>query len=258
MSNLLKSGFQSLGSQASKPFIVDYSNKQIGETKVIRSIEENQEKSEEQDLHGANEAVLSDALDKAKLLRDDAVLKASQIISDAKNEAESIRQQAYEEGYNQGLSDGNMEAMRRGDEYLAGIQRQQDEIIAKEKEQLDAALAESKTKLVDFNCKIIEKITGILLDEYKPVMLHMINDALRDAETSKYYIIKVSEGNYAYVSDNSERLAGASNPGISIDVYGDAGLRDDQCIIETENGLIDLSLDVQIKNLVLAIKMLSD
>lgn len=258
MSNLLKPGFQSFSSNTNSPFIVDYSKKQIGEAKIIRSIEETKEESVEEEVPGANEAVLNDALDKAKLVRDDAILKASQIIADAQADAEAIKQQAYEEGYNQGLSDGNMEAMKRADEYLVNIQQEQDKIIEAEREKMIASLDQSANNLIDFSCKIIEKITGVLIEEYKPVMLHMINNALADADTSKYYIIKVSDDNYTYVSDNSDRLVGAANPGIKIEVFGDSALRHDQCVIETENGLIDLSLDVQMKNLVLAMKMLSD
>ena len=100
-------------------------------------------------------------------------------------------------------------------------------------------------------------MTGILVNDYKSVMLHMINNALNETETSRMFVIKVSESAYTYISDNYDRLVGAGNPNINIEVYGDSKLDVNQCIIETDNGIIDLSMDVQVRNLITAIKLLS-
>lgn len=205
----------------------------------------------------ANEVLLGDAMDKAKLLRDDAMVKAAEIISKAELDAENIRQSAYQEGYDKGLEEGNMEAMRRADEYLENVRRELGHSEEQLRIDMQSALKESENKLVDLSCNLIERITGMLIAEYKPVLLHMINEALKEADASKKFIIKVSEENYSYVSDNEDRLFGAANPGISIEIYGDSSMRNDQCVIESENGIIDLSMDVQIKNLVTAIKLLS-
>lgn len=260
MSNLVKGGgFQSFNSKEAKPYVIDFNNRKFGENapKVIRSVNEEGEENTEAEPE-QNEIVLQDALDKAKMLRDDAMLKSAQILSDANAEAEQIRENAYQEGFEKGLEEGNMEAMRRADEYLANIQAEQEAEIAAIQSQMEEAYAENCSKLVDLSCQLISKFTGILVSDYKPVMLYMINEALRESDTSRQFTIKVSEGNYIYVSDNSDRLVGAANPGINIEVYGDANLKDDQCIIETDNGIIDLSMDVQIKNLVTAIKLLSE
>ncbi|MGN0436055.1 MAG: FliH/SctL family protein [Wujia sp.] len=260
MSNLLKTGFQSFKNSSKEPFVIDVNSYKFNEAKIIRSVDEKneQDNSDSNCESLANEAVLNDALDKAKLLRDDAMLKAAKIISDAEIEAETIKEQAYQEGYDKGLEDGNMEAMKRADIYLENIQKEQDAVIAENNKKLEEALVESEAKLVDFSCTIIEKLTGILVDEYKPVMLHMINNALKEAETSRSFLIMVSEDSYAYILENSDRIVGASNPGIKIEIYADPNLQKNQCMIESDNGIIDLSMDVQIKNLVTAIKLLSE
>lgn len=259
MSNLLKSGFQSFNSKDAKPFIIDVNNRKIGQDKpkIIRSVV-GEGSIDEQTDSVQNEVILQDAFDKAKILRDDAMVKAAQIVADANAEAASIRENAYNEGFEKGLEDGNMEAMRRADEYLSGIQAEQDKEKTIREQQMETAYKKNCDNMIDFCCQMVTKITGILVDDYKPVMLYMINSALRDAETSRNYTIKVSEDNYIYVSDNSDRLVGAANPGINIEVYGDASLDNKQCIIETDNGIIDLSLEIQMKNLVSAIKMLSE
>ncbi len=252
-----------------EPFVFDGNARKIEQEKqpkIIRPLEEKIDVDDEvqedvlstDEVHPATKAMLDDAMDTAKSIRDDAVMQAAKIIADAKEEAEQIRTLAKEEGYNQGYEEGSMEAMKKADEYLEGLRREQDAIAAQNDKLIEQSVEDAKVKLIDFSCKIIDKFTGILVNDYRPVMFHMVNNALSEAETSKRFVIKVSESNYTYISDNYDRLVGAGNPNISIEIFGDAKLDASQCIIETDNGIIDLSMDVQVRNLVTAIKLLSE
>ncbi len=268
MSNLFKSGFQGLQNISSEPFVIDVNSRVIEKpAKIIRPLEEQNQEEEIEENSAQDDAVkedlaskvlLDDAMDMAKTLRDDAMLKAAKIIADAEADAENIRETARQEGYNIGLEEGSMEAMKRADNYLANMQKEQEEFIAKQDAMLEEAVIDREHKLIDLSCALIEKVTGILVRDYKPVMLHMINSALNEVETSKKFVIKVSEENYSYVEDNKERLVGAGNPNIEIEIYGDSRLEQQQCIIETDSGIIDLSMDIQTRNLITAIKLLSD
>lgn len=259
LSNLYRSGFQNLSVKQGDTFVFDANRHKKNETqepagKIIRPIEE----QTEEEAEGANSVILSDAMDKAKILRDDAMVRAAKIISDAEEEAEKIIEQARQEGYEQGLQEGNMEAMKRADAYLADIQKEQDALKKKNDAEIQKQLEKVERDIVDVTCDLIAKLTGILVHDYKPVMLHMINQALNQAETSKKFVIHVAEDIYPYIAENQNRLAGASNPGITIEVYGDGKMDRGDCLIDTDNGIIDLSMDVQVKNLITAIKLLSD
>ena len=262
MSNLLKTGFQGFTSFNAEPYIIDVNSRTLKSEKdtgrIIRPIEEQTEENENSNGESANKVILDDALDMAKTLRDDARVQAAKILADAEKDAEEIRENARKEGYNQGLEEGNMEAMRRADVYLENINKEQELIVQEARQQMEEELAASQSQMVDISCMLIEKLTGILVDEYKPVLLHIINNTLSDSDTSNKFIIKVSEDNYSYVLDNHDRLVGAGNPNISIEVYGDSKLDNRQCIIESDNGIVDLSMDVQIKNLITAIKLMSE
>ena len=265
MSNLFKSGFQGLTNISSEPFVVD-ANKRIIENqpKIIRSIEEKEEIEQAEAEKTSNEAtsvagnvILDDAMNMAQTIREDARIAAAKIIADAEAEAESIRQTAKDEGYRQGLEDGSMEAMKRADNYLANIQQEQEITLRKQNEMFEERIADTEKKLVDLSCTLIEKLTGILVHDYKPVLLHIINNALSESEASRNFVIRVSEKNYQYVEDNRDRLVGSANPNINIEVFGDSKLDFQQCIIESDNGIIDLSMDIQTRNLITAMKLLS-
>lgn len=262
MSNLFKYGFSGLTNISEEPFIIDANKTIKTEPKIIRPIQEKnlddkENDSSENEPDKATKIILDDAMDTAKSIRDDAVLKAAQIVSDAKAEADAIREAAREEGYKTGYEEGSMEAMKKADEYIEGLNKEQEEFLARNNIEIENGIADTREKLIDFTCNIIEKMTGILVNDYKSVMLHMINNALNETETSRMFVIKVSESAYTYISDNYDRLVGAGNPNINIEVYGDSKLDVNQCIIETDNGIIDLSMDVQVRNLITAIKLLS-
>lgn len=269
MSNLFKYGFTGITNVNTEPFVLDVNNRVVqneNQPKIIRSVSKKNEKDEKDEIQenggsdtdSAQKIILDDAMDTAKSIRDDAILQASKIISDAKNEAEDIKKAAYEEGYKAGHDNGSMEAMKAADDYLEGLKKEQEAMVAANNATIEKNINDARDKLIDFTCSVIEKFTGILVDDYKPVMLHMINNALTSAETSKKFIIKVAEANYPYISDNYDRLAGAGNSNIDIEIYGDSKLTTSQCIIETDNGIIDLSMEVQVRNLITAIKLLSE
>lgn len=262
MSNLYKSGFHTLNTQSDTPFVLDVSKRKVWQdrteqkSKVIRPLEEQQEDIDES--QNANHIILDDAMDKAKLVRDDAMMKAAKLIADAEEEAESILEQARQDGFRQGLEEGNMEAMKRADEYLANINQEQEVKLAESRRQMQQEFIQAEKEMVDVTCSLIEKLTGMLVRDYQPVMLHMINNALNAADTSRSFIIRVSEEIYPYIADNQSRIVGAANPGITIEIYGDSKLSRSECLIETDNGIIDLSMDVQVKNLITAIRLMSD
>lgn len=268
MSSFFKTGLvsvNSVNSFNSEPFILDTS-KRVAEidnnAKIIRPLEEKTESEEVENDNQEfqelqNQELLDGAMELAESMRQEAVSNANDIISKAEAEAEEIKENAYKEGYEKGLEDGGMEAARRGDEYLANLQREHDQLMERINEEADLKIAETEKELIDFACSMIEKFTGILVEDYKPVMIYMINNALAEEEASTKFVIKVSEDNYSYVYENRERITGATNPNIQIEIFGDPKLEARQCIIESDNGIIDLSMNMQMRNLATAIKLIT-
>lgn len=278
MSNLFKTGFQGIKNVSDEPYIIDVSKRVIEPPKnrIIRSVQEKQTEEDENNSGSedefkegisdmaeevstpVNQELLDDAMDKAKDVLDEARELAKKIVDDANAEAESIKQQAKEEGYNQGLEEGSMEAMKRADEYLENINKEKEIEIMNLKQEMFDDIQETERQITDIACGLIEKLTGILVEDYKPVMIHMINNVLNEDDASRKFVIRVSEEQYTYISDNQERLSGAANPGITIEIFGDKKLSPGQCQIESDTGIVDLSMDVQVRNLITAIKLLSE
>ena len=96
-----------------------------------------------------------------------------------------------------------------------------------------------------------------ILEDNKDVILHLINNVMRNNELSKEFTIRVSENDYNYVISNKELIYGAASPDYNIEICKDSKLSKNQCVIETDAGVFDCSLDIQLENLIHEIKILS-
>lgn len=165
MSNIFKSGIPGVRTVSQEPFVIDANSRVIEPPKprVIRPKNDVPEGSAEAgDTFEAgitemaatinleeHKELLDDAMEKAKLLQDDARERAQKILEDAKADAEAIRKAAQEEGFAKGLEDGNMEAMRRADEYLEKISRERDQALAQAREEMMENITDTEEQIVD-------------------------------------------------------------------------------------------------------------
>ena len=267
MSNVFKSGFNNIKTITTEPFVLDGNSRkiEIPQGRILRPAEEKPEGEEEPyseapDAPKAreNEELLGDAMEKAQAIMTETREKANSILEQAKSEAEGILEAAKQEGYNKGLEEGNMEAMKRSDAYLERLEEEKATFMQSYDKEAEERIAEAEKKMVELSCRIISKMTGMLVDEYQPVMLYMINQSLQEQEASRRFTIHVCEESFAYINDNYDRLAGATNPSIELEIFADAKLTKGQCQIESDNGIIDLSMEVQVNNLIKAFKLLSE
>ncbi|MGN0155188.1 MAG: FliH/SctL family protein [Lachnospiraceae bacterium] len=182
--------------------------------------------------------------------------EAEQLRAAAYDEAEAIREQARVEGYDNGYQEG-VEAASR--EYAEKEREINEHLKEKERwfqEKEEELIKETEKQMVDWLCQMIPQITGVVLDGQRDVLLYMVNSAMRDLDNSKHFVIKVSTDDYEEIAERKEEIYGAGNPNIELEVYEDAKLAPMQCLIETDNGIVDVSLDVQFDNLNKALRLM--
>ena len=202
----------------------------------------------------------------AKVLNS-AKQEAEDIVNRAHDEAEQTRAEAYENAI-QIKENANQEGYEAG--YREGMEKAQAE-ISLQKEELDQLkqslldeneefrnnlVKETEHKMVDILCGLVQSVTGVVVEDQRDVLLFMINKAMQNQDDSKHYIIKLSKEDYSQINDKKMDIYGAFNPNIDIELFEDAKLEKSQCIIEMDHGILDLSLDVQMDNLITALKLM--
>lgn len=193
----------------------------------------------------------------AALVVEEAYEEAKEIRAKALAEAEDIKAQSRligkEEGYQQGLADAAAEIACMKEQLMQEQEQFKAELLAEQ----DACLEKLEPRFADVLCQLLTRLTGVVVKGHREVILYLINNAMRGIENSHSFVISLSEADFEYVNKHKKEIYGYLNPGVKIELFQDSKLTKNQCKIETDSGLVDLSLDVQISQLIKSLMLLN-
>lgn len=180
--------------------------------------------------------------------------QADGMIEDAKSQIGVMQMKAYEEaksqGYQEGERLGRQEADAQINEYLAKKKQLEDE-YEKKIEELEPEFIETLTG-------IYEHIFKVDLARYRDLVANLLVNAMQNIENTRNFLVHVSKEDYEGVMTSKDRIrAEAGGSSVSVEFVEDATLSRSQCLIETENGIYDCSLDTQFSELSRKLKLLS-
>lgn len=223
------------------------------------------EDGETQFTGGLNVINMEDVLDEerqklseeAAAMGESVVAKARQeadaIIAEAESKAEEIRNQAYEEGKAQGREEGASQALSMAESQRAKMQAEYDRRFQELKEQEENL----EPHFAEILAGLVQKITGVLCEDKKDVITYLIDNALNNLESTKKIVLRVSKDDIAAVSAKRDDFVKGVKAGTEFEIMEDNSLSANQCIIETDNKIIDCSLDAQLDSLCDQIRMLA-
>ncbi|MBR3663761.1 MAG: HrpE/YscL family type III secretion apparatus protein [Desulfovibrio sp.] len=165
------------------------------------------------------------------------LLKAQELLDDAQRQAQVTAQkaeEAYEERRQQGYSDGVMEGqMQQAEkmletgmqavEYLEGLERQIVEVVT----------------------TAVRKIVGEI-DE-KERIVRVVRTALEQVRGRQRVLIRVSPEDEPHVHEALAPMLTLSSSNAGYEVVADQRMKPGDCTLESEMGVVDASLDVQLK-----------
>ena len=269
-SNLYKAGFIHLGESAR---VID-----MNEILEQRLKEEAQRRSREPELVAAQDG-FSEGLDAEKvdvLLEPDAETvsmqnasiqeqeQLSREIEAARNELaglqarieqekeqaqleiEQMKAKAFEEANEQGYQEG----YRKGLDSVQELQKQCEAERLQQEQEYQKRLQEMEPVMVDTLCDVYSHIFKVEAKEHKELVLKLLQDTLLKVDSTGSIIIHVAKEDYAYVQEQKAALleeAGMQSG--SVEIVSDATLARAQCMIETEGGVYDCSLDTELAEL---------
>ncbi len=206
----------------------------VVETKLTEE-EENLVKQQSEDIIGAANKQAADIMVKAE--------------ENAKKTCDSLYEEACQKGYKEGFDKGKAATEEAKIEL--------DKLIQKQKADYQKQIEELEPEFVKLMCSYIEKITGIIVEDKKEVILHLLHNGLIHGDKSKNYLIKTSKDDYELVLSKKEELHDLVMKDSIIEIVMDKDLNKNQCFIETDNRVINCSLDVELNGLMEDLKLLS-
>lgn len=269
MSNLLKYGYFV---KKEENRIIDYNElvqekiKKIQETKRLSETTDSENdgeegfvaglKAEELELIMEDQGAVKEPVQEepdAEELYAKAQAEVEDMLEQAREEAERIRQDAYQEGLENGYQEGMAQAQTELEQQKAELEEQKLQLEEAYRVREEAM----EPELVNALCDIFEHVFRVNFASEKDMILYLLQSTMGNISDNKEFVIKTSSDDFVYVKENRGKLAMFAPGANSIDVVEDASLKKNQCIIETEGGVFDCSADVQLEALRKALETLS-
>lgn len=188
---------------------------------------------------------------------EDARKQAEDILEDAKKQAEDILKDAKENGYKEGYEKGTIESKQKSDDLQTKLEADYKSMSEKLQNEYDEKYQVMESELVDTLMEVFSKVTLTIAEDKKDLVLLLIQRTLKDADVNKDFLIRVSDVDYGFVMNSIDKLYDCVSLDSKIEVVRDNTLKKNQCIIETDAGAFDCSLDIQLEGLISEIKLLS-
>lgn len=178
----------------------------------------------------------------------EAKKEAEKILAEAHAQAETILSQADQEGRQCLESELAAQREQLQNEYQRKQETLQDEFREKQKNM--------EKDLVDVILEVFNKVFHIQFDNKKHILMYLIDDAILNIEGDKKFRIKVANSNVMFLENHKEEILERVGAGIEIEIVADSSMDGNSCVIETDSGVFDCSLGVQLENLIKDIKSL--
>ena len=197
---------------------------------------------------------VKEELEQAKTELSEIQQEARAVIEEAHAEAEALKIKAaeeakakgYQEGYQQGMSE--VSAMKAE---CQAMERQLEQEYSRRMEELEPLFVENLTQ-------IYEHIFKMDLSDYSQLVITLLSKKKKKVESTGNIIIHVAKKNYAAVSKaKPEMLEMTGLLAERLDIVPDMTLAPSQCMIETQGGVYDCSLDTELTELTKKLTLLS-
>ena len=205
------------------------------------------------DMSEQTEAILEEARQNAEQIIADANSQAEEILSAAKLNADAMKNLARQDGEKEGYNEGTQRAAMELQEAQRSMQSEVDKI---QNDYMEKQL-QMERKIVEMCLPVFEHVFSVELGGRKDVIYHLLDHCIMKIERTGQMQIKVSDANADFIKSKKDEIQGKVGAEVGLDIIADPLLNDSQCIIETDGGIFDCSIDTELDNLIREIRALS-
>ncbi len=225
---------------------------------VANLVAEPQQTPEEQ-----TQAQIAEMMEQAQAEIETMKAQAMDEIEQARAEAlESAKKEGFETGLKKGVEEGYAKGHEEG---IKSVGAEREKLYQEVSEKMEAFQQEYEKKINELEPQFVETLTGIYehvfqvsLKNSRDLVVHLLQNTMKNIEGNSGYLIHVSKDDYPFVSmQKKEIVKGTSIQLENVDIIEDATLAKSECMIETGNGVFDCSLGTQLESLNEELRLLS-
>ena len=115
-----------------------------------------------------------------------------------------------------------------------------------------------ESDIIDAVIKVFRHVFNIQFENKKKILLYLVHNTLMNVEVGKEFHIRVSSANYKFFESRIGDIKEKIGNDIDIEIVNDMTLGPEDCIIETESGVFNCGIDMELSNLEKDIRSLCD
>ena len=192
------------------------------------------------------------AEEECRLLRMEAEEECRKMISESAKSTEEEKKRILSEAQGAGYEEGRLRALQETEQ----MRNELAQMLLQQEADYESKIEALEPDIVEMIIGVVHNLTGVLLEERRDIILHIIRHSMLGAENSSSFIVRVSKDDFDFLNSRKQELLNELQ-GNKIEIIVDPMLKRAQCTIETDTRIIDCSLDVQLKNLTSDLKMLA-
>ncbi len=179
--------------------------------------------------------------------------QADEIVVEARKQADDVMSQAHAEGFEAGKEEGIAAAGAEIDAIRAELEDERRTL----EEEYAQKVSELEPQFAGLVAGLLEKLTGVVGEEYEDIILHLIKSGLNEVRKTDHIIVRVSQEDILTAESHKKDFLERFEGDVAIDIQGQEGLQKNECFIETDSQMLDAGLKTQLDNLIAALRLLS-
>ncbi|MCK4257436.1 MAG: hypothetical protein KAX49_00565 [Halanaerobiales bacterium] len=180
-------------------------------------------------------------------LIDEAKFEVETLYAQAEQEILAAKEAGYQEGYNEGvqkgLQTGFEEFINHTEEFIKNLESE----TARTQMVLSSQIEGISARLIRLSVQIAKRIIGHQVELKPELIINQIENILSDISRVKTLAIRVNPSQLEIVRGFEERFLSLTQGIEGIDFVVDHSLEPSDCIIETDSGGVDATIDTQLE-----------
>ncbi|WP_339249690.1 flagellar assembly protein FliH [Sporosarcina sp. FSL W8-0480] len=156
-----------------------------------------------------------------------------------------LQQQAYEEGFQQGYEEGRNKSLSDMKESV----KVANEVTVKSHVNALKYIEDQEKIILEIAIKTAERILGTKLENDEEQFLTIVKKGLKEVREMKEVKLYVSIDHYDFISSNRDELVSIFPPEVPFLIFANDDFDVNDCIIETNQGRVVVSVDEQLNML---------
>lgn len=187
------------------------------------------------------------AMDEAGVILEQARSEAEEFLRQAETQVEEARQAGFEEGYREGVEQGFQAGVDQLIKNLETLFQNMERELNNAQMELDSQIQGLAPRLIRLSTQIAEKVVRREVQVDPAMIIDQVEQILKDVSRVKNLAIRVNPANLEIIKANEERFLALTQGIERIDFVIDHSLEPGGCVIETDSGGVDASIQTQLE-----------